>query len=195
VRKEGSVRRIPIVFFLLLVAGGCAATPRKPVWVPAEGAFAAPKSGYSVVLPAGWTRVNREERLLITRDGSSLQFIGVATYKVGTPLQHTKKKCEKGMLPQELADILIDDIASTGNVASVEVLENAPARIGDVEGFRVVCRIRFKGGLDRKCAFYGAMRGDRVFDVYYTAAARHYFDRDLGVFEEVARSFRFMPPP
>ena len=188
------MRRIPIVIFLVLMAAGCASTPPKPVWVPAEGAFTAAKSGYSLVLPAGWTRVNREERLLITRDGSSLQVIGVNMYKVGTPLQHTKKKFEKGMLPQELAGILIDDLASAENIASVEVLENVPARIGDVEGCRVVCRIRFKGGLDRKCAFYGAMRGDAVFDVYYTAAARHYFDRDLGVFEEMTRSFRFLPP-
>ena len=188
------MRRIPIGLMLVLTAAGCATTPPKPVWVPAEGTFTAPKSGYSLVLPAGWTRVNQEERLAITRDGSSLQVIGVNMYKVGTPLQYTKKKCEKGMLPQELAAILIDDLASAENVASVDVLENAPARIGDVEGFRVVCRLRFKGGLDRKCAFYGAMRGDLVFDVYFTAAARHYFDRDLGVFEEMARSFRFLPP-
>lgn len=187
------MRRISIVFSILLLAAGCASTP-KPAWVPAEGTFTAAKSGYSLVLPAGWTRVNQEERLAITRDGSSLQVIGVNMYKVGMPMQHTKKKFEKGMLPQEIAGILIDDLASTQNVASVEVLENVPARIGEMEGFRVVCRIRFNGGLDRKCAFYGAMRGDQVFDVYYTAAARHYFDRDLRVFEEMARSFRFLPP-
>lgn len=187
------MRRIPIVFFLLLTAGGCATAP-KPVWVPAEGTFTAAKSGFSLDLPAGWTRVNQEERLMITRDGSSLQFIGVALYKIGVPLKYTKKKFEKGMLPQEVAGILIDDLATAENIASVEVLENAPARIGDVEGFRVVCRIRLKNGSDRKCAFYGAMRDDQVYDLYYNAAARHYFDRDLGVFEEVARSFRFLPP-
>lgn len=186
------MRRRSIVFSILLLAAGCASTP-KPVWVPAEGPYTAAKAGYSLVLPAGWTRVNTEERLAITRDGSSLQVIGVNVYKVGTPLQHTKKKFEKGMLPQELAGILIDDLASAQNVASVEVLENVPARIGDVDGFRVACRIRFKSGFDRKWAFYGAFRGDRVFDLFYSAAARHYFDRDLGVFEEVARSFRFLP--
>lgn len=188
------MRRIPIVFILALMAGGCASAPPKPVWVPAEGAFTAANSGFSLDLPAGWTRVNLEERLMITRDGSSLQFIGVALYKIGVPLKHTKKKFEKGMLPQEIAGILIDDLASAENIASVEVLENVPARIGDLEGFRVVCRIRIKGGMDRKCAFYGTMRGDQVYDLYYNAAARHYFDRDLGVFEEVARSFRFLPP-
>ena len=188
------MRRIPIVIFLVLVAGGCASSPPKPVWVPAEGTFTAEKSGYSVVLPSGWTRVNVEERLMITRDGSSLQFIGVALYKVGVPLKHTKKKFEKGMLPQEVAGILIDDLASAENIASVDVLENVPVRIGDVEGFRVVCRLRIKGGMDRKCAFYGTMRDDQVYDLYYNAAARHYFDRDLGAFEEMARSFRFLPP-
>ena len=188
------MRRIPVVIFLVLLAAGCAAPPPKPVWVPAEGTFNAKKSGFSLVLPAGWTRVNQEERLMITRDGTSLQFIGVALYKIGVPLKHTKKIFEKEMLPQELAGILIDDLSSAGNIASVEVLENVPARLGDVEGFRVVCRIRFKDGMNRKCAFYGAMRGDQVYDVYFNAAARHYFDRDLGIFEEVARSFRFLPP-
>lgn len=190
------MRRLLPAALLCLLWAGCASAPPKPAWVPADGTYKAEKSGFTVDLPAGWTRLNRENGLLLTRDGLQLQVIGAARYKVGeaSPLKNTKKRFEKGMLPQEIAGVLIDDLASGNGVVSCEVLENVPARLGGIEGFRVVCRLRLKDGMERKCAFYGGLRGDWVYDVYYTAAARHYFARDLETFEKVARSLRFQGP-
>ena len=139
------VKRLLPLVLLLLLAGGCA-TARRPVWVPAQGAYSADAAGLSAELPAGWTRLNSDNTLLLTRDGLSLQGLGAARYKVGEPLKHAKKTFDKGMLPQEVAGILIDELTSLEDVTSSEVLENVPARLGGVEGFRVVFLIRLKLG-------------------------------------------------
>jgi len=179
----------PALLALLII--GCA-TPPKPVWVAAEATYKGEKIPYTVDLPQGWMRLNVDNQAMVTRDGTALQVIAVRRAKVGEPLAYTKKKFEKGMLPQELAGILIDGWSAADAVASSEILENAPAKLGGVDGFRLVVRIRLKTGLERKWACYGAMIGDWVYTVAYNAAARHYYEKDLETFEKTVRSFRIL---
>lgn len=176
---------------LVLLAVGCATAP-KPVWVDAEATYTREKSPYSVDLPPGWMRLNVEDRIVVTRDGTSLQVIAVRRTKVGEPLPNTKKKYEKGMLPQEMAGILIDTMSTMESVASSDVLDNAPVKFGGVDGFRLLMRFRLKNGLEKRWACYGAMIGDWVYTISYNAAARHYYEKDLETFEKTARSFRVL---
>jgi len=188
------MNRILLTAVLVLVAAGCATAPPKPVWVPAEATYSAEKGNYAVELPTGWMRLNTEDGVRITRDGFPLQTIGVNRYKVGESLKHTKKKFEKGMLPQELSAVLIDDLTLIEGVASSDVVENVPAQFAGIDGFRLVLRLHFKNGEERKYALYGGMSDDWVFGVYYVAPSRHYFGRDLETFEGVVRSFRLLKP-
>jgi hypothetical protein len=139
-------------------------------------------------------RYNAEDRVRITRDGFLLQTIGVDQYRLDESLKHTKRKFEKGMLPQEVSAVLIDDITLIEEVASSDVLENVPAQFAGIDGFRVVLLLHFKNGEERKCALYGGMSGDRVFELFYSAPPRFYFGRDLETFEGVVRSFRLVNP-
>ena len=186
--------RILLASFLVLLGAGCATAPPKPVWVPAEATYSAEKGNYAVELPAGWMRLNTEDGMRITRDGFPLQIIGVNRYKVGEPLKHTKKKLEKGMLPQEVSAVLIDDLTLIEGVASSDVVENIPTQFAGIDGFRVVLRLHFKNGEERKYALYGGLSGEWVFGIYYVAPSRHYFGRDLETFERVVRSFRLLQP-
>lgn len=188
------MRRLLPTGFLILLAAGCATAPPKPVWVAAEATFRVEKGNYAVELPTGWMRWNQEERVTITRDGFSLQIIGVDRHEVGKPLKHAKKRIEREMLPQEISGILIDDRTVMEDVASSEVLENVPAQLGGIDGFRFVLQLRLKNGEVRKFAMCGCRNGDWVYAVTYTAPARYYFQRDLPVFEGVSRSFRFLSP-
>jgi hypothetical protein len=191
VRKETCLKRSFAPALLALLVIGCA-TPPKPVWVAAEETYKGEKSPYSVDLPPGWMRLNVEDRIVVTRDGTPLQMISVRRAKVGEPLAYSKKKFEKGMLPQEMAGILIDAMSTMEGVAFSEIQENTPAKFGGVDGFRLVLRFRLKNGLEKKWACYGAMSGDWVYTVAYTAVARHYYERDLDTFEKTARSFRIL---
>lgn len=188
--EKTPMKRILGSAFLVLLAAGCATAPPKPVWVPAEAAYTAEKGNYTVELPAGWMRLNTEDRVRITRDGFPLQTIGVDRYRVGEPLKHTRKKFEKGMLPLEVCAVLIDELTLIEEVASSDVMENVPVQVAGMDGFRVLLRLQFKNGEERKVAFYGGMSGDWVFQLFYAAPSRHYFRRDLETFEAVVRSFR-----
>jgi hypothetical protein len=192
--EESAMKRILATVFLFLLAAGCASVPPKPVWVPAEATYNEEKANYAVELPTGWMRLNTEDAVRITRDGFPLQAIGVDRYKVGESLKQTKKKFEKGMLPQEVSAILIDDITLVEGLASSDVIENVPAQFAGIDGFRVVLLLHFKNGEERKYAMYGGMSGDWVFEIYYTAPPRHYFGRDMETFEGVVRSFRLLKP-
>jgi hypothetical protein len=163
--KEGAMKRILSIAFLFLLAAGCATVPPKPVWVLAEATYNTEKGNYAVELPTGWMRLNTEEGVRITRDGFPLQTIGVDRYKVGESLKQTKKKFEKGMLPQEVSSVLIDDLTLIEGLVSSEVIENVPTQFAGIEGFRVVLRLHFKNGEERKYALYGGMSGDYVFEI------------------------------
>ncbi len=188
------MKRLLRIAILVLLAASCATTPPKPVWVPAEATYKAVNGNYSVDLPKGWMRLNTDEGVKITRDGFLLQSIGVDRYKVGESLKHTKKKFEKGMLPQEVSAVLIDDLTLIEGVGSSDVVENVPVQFGGIDGFRVILHLHLKNGEERKYALYGGMSGDWVFELYYVASPRYYFARDLETFEEVVRSFRLLNP-
>ncbi|MEJ2725910.1 MAG: hypothetical protein P8175_14965 [Deltaproteobacteria bacterium] len=188
------MKRILAAVFVILLAAGCATAPPKPVWVAAESTYTAGKLNFAVDLPAGWMRLNTEDGVRITRDGFSLQVIGVDRYKVGDSLKNTKKKFEKGMLPQEVSAILIDNMTLAEGVASSDVMENVPKQFAGIDGFRVLLRLHLKNGEERRYAFYGGMSEDWVFEIYYSAPRRYYFERDLETFEGVARSFRLIKP-
>ena len=94
------------------------------------------------------------------------------------------------MTPQELAELVIDDIRASEALTEARVLENAPAPVGGRKGFRVLATFRDARGLARKIAIYGLLDEKRFYRLFYVAPERHYFARDLPVFEELVRSFR-----
>ena len=49
-----------------LLAGGCVTLP----WQPTAGLYSSPAENFAVELPQGWMRLNSNEDLLITRDGT-----------------------------------------------------------------------------------------------------------------------------
>ena len=70
-------------------------------------------------LPDGWMRWNTRDYFLITRDGVDLQYIMVEKINVKDTLKHTKKKFRKGMLPSEAAEVILDNIASSGTCTAL----------------------------------------------------------------------------
>jgi hypothetical protein len=172
----------------LLVMAGCVTLP----WVPAEARYTPRGKDYSVELPQGWMRFNMDgdDDVLVTRDGERLQAILIERLKVDKELRHTKKKLTRGMMPQEVAEVILDNFASDRRYASFEVQENRPAAIGGQPGFRAVFTRKTKGdALKVKTVFCGFMKGDVLYGFQYTAPERHYFGKDIKSFEKVLQSF------
>jgi hypothetical protein len=174
----------------LLTALAAACATSGPRWVPADAAFTPASGRYTVQLPRGWMRLEHEESVVSSRDGVFLQRIDVLLEQTGKPLGATKKAIAKGMLPQEVAEVVQDAIASAPGMQGMTVLENTPASLDGRPGFKLVVGYKDRDGLKMRAVVYGALAGDSVYQLTYRAPARYYFDRDLQTFEQVRSTFK-----
>jgi hypothetical protein len=179
-----------LVLGLGLLLGGCVTLP----WQPTAGAYTSEKENFVVELPSGWMRLNAEENLLVTRDGLLLQHVSVEHAVVDKPLKNTKKTLTRGMQPQAVAEVIIDNFMSSERMLDVKVLENRPVQVAQQRGFRLVYTHRDKNGLRFKSVLHGFLAGDVFYAIRYTAAERHYFGKDLPTYEQMLASFRLIRP-
>ena len=179
-----------LVLGLGLLVGGCVSLP----WQPTAGLYSSPAENFALELPQGWMRLNSNEDLLITRDGVLLQHVSVERAAVDRPLKSTKKTLTRGMQPQAIAEVIIDNFMSSERMLDVKVVENRPVQVAQYRGFRLVYTHRDKNGLRFKSVLHGFLAGDVFYAIRYTAAERYYFAKDLPTFEQVLASFRLIRP-
>ena len=158
-------------------------------WMRGTGLYESPKHSFTLDIPQKWMRLNIDKYLLISRDGPFLQYVLVQERHIDQPFRHTKKRFQRGMLPQEAAEVILDEISSDQSVFNFSVIENIPATINRYEGFRIVFKYRNKDGLGFKTIYYGVIMGERFYSIRYNAAERYYFEKDLKTFERVLNSF------
>ena len=135
-------------------------------------------------------RLDTDDYLLMSEDGPFLQYVMIQGRPLDRSFRHTRKKFREAMLPEEAAEVLIDEIGSDPSVLNFEIVENIPATISGLEGFRLVFKYRTRDGLKLKTLYYGLLAGDRFYGIRYTAAERYYFTKDLRTFGKILGSFR-----
>ncbi len=173
-----------IIIFMLAI--GCAP------WAQVGGLYKTESYSYSVDLPQGWMRWSKGNDLLITRDGVLLQNIQIIRLNTEEPLKHTKKKFSKEMLPQEVAEVILDNIASNQGVLNFELIENGPIKISGVSGFKAIYTYKNKDGLKIKSVYCGLTADKWFYGINYNAPQRYYFDKDVKTFEKVLESFKLL---
>lgn len=176
------MKKILLLIIAMFLFNGCAP------WIRTGGPFNASEENMAMDLPDGWMRWNTEDYFLITRDGVKLQYVLAEKISVLDKLNHTKKKFRKGMLPQEAAEVIMDNIASGDKVHDFKIEGNKPAKIDGKPGFRAVYTYKTDDGLKIKGVIYGLMLGEWYYGIKYAAPQRYYFDRDLKTFERVVTS-------
>lgn len=159
-------------------------------WTRVGGLYKSDSHNYAADLPQGWMQWNKGENLLITRDGALLQNIQILRLSIEKPLKYTKKKFSRGMLPQEVAETIFDDLATSQDILNLNLLENSPAKIGGFDGFKIVYTYKTKDNLKMKSIYCGFMLGDWLYGINYNAAQRYYFDKDVQTFQAVLKSFK-----
>ncbi len=150
-----------------------------------------PGSDFSIEIPAGWWKPARINQYLITRDGAFKQYVLIQQRPVSRPFRHTKKTIKPGMLPQEAAGIIIDEIASDRNVLNFKVLQNAPAIIDGNAGFKLLFTYGSKKGSAYQTLYYGFIRGSSFYSLRYNAT-RQYFNKEIDAFKAMVQSFRLL---
>lgn len=177
-----------ILFVMVVLLVGCATWK----WTRVGGFHSSDSESYSVELPDGWMQAPSGDYLLITKDGVALQNIVIEKRGVDADLANTKKKLKKDMLPQEAAEVILDGVSSNPANLNFELLENHPATISGLPGFKAVLAYKTKGGLKIKAVYYGVLAGESFYGLYYRAAQRYYFDKDAETFEKVVQSFKLV---
>lgn len=177
------MKRLLLLLLSLLFIPACAP------WMQGRGLYESPKHSFTLDIPQKWMRLNTDKHLLISRDGPFLQYVLVQERHIDQPFRHTKKRFQRGMLPQEAAEVILDEISSDQSVFNFSVIENIPATINRYEGFKIVFKYRNKDGLGFKTIYYGVIMGERFYSIRYNAAERYYFEKDLQTFEGMLNTF------
>jgi hypothetical protein len=176
---------MPLLICLILVFG-CASVAKN------RSLEKLPDSNFSVEIPDGWWKPEYIDRYLITKDGPFLQYVLIQQRPTSKPFKHTQKKIKSGMLPQEAAGIIIDELASDRYLANFSVIENAPAVIDGHDGFKILFSYQDNKGAKFKTLYYGFISGDLFYNLRYCAALQHYFDKDIATFEQIILSFKLI---
>jgi hypothetical protein len=151
-----------------------------------------PDSDFSVKIPQGWWKPEYTNKYLITRDGPYLQYVLIQKRPQARAFRNTKKKISSGMLPQEAAGIVIDELASDRYLMNFRLIENAPAAVDGHDGFKLLFTYKDKKGSEFKTLYYGFISRDSFYNLRYCAAMRHYFEKDIGDFEQIINSFKLV---
>ena len=178
------------LIFLLFAVSGCAP------WVHVEGPYRMDAQGFEVNPPTGWRQATFvRDSLLLTRDGVSLQYIGIERLGVGQDLKHAKQKFAKMMSPQDVAEVELDEVRSNQRTRNFELVENTPFQVAGLPGFKLAYTFKAMNGLTLKRVHYGVLVRDGIYRIQYQAPARYYFEKDLATFERIRESFKLTDKP
>lgn len=169
--------------FIVLVAllTGCIAG-----WHQTGGSYTG--AGYTLDLPQGWMATDNPKNLYISKDGPPLQKIYLYAGDITEMGKGAKKTLKKGMLPQEVAEFLLDVFRADKSLGQFTVIENAPAKLAGRDGFRLVNTYKSNAVRYREI-YYGLLEGNTFYGISYNAPVRYYFDKDAAAFEAIVKSF------
>ena len=174
-----------LLIFLLFI-------PACAPWIKTGGSYESLTHNFYVNIPQGWMMLDTDQYLLVSGDGPFLQYVLIQDRPLDRPFRNTKKKFNRRMLPQEAADVVIDEITSDQSVLNFEIIENAPTRINGHDGFRMVFTYKNRDGLKLKTIYHGFLAGESFYNIRYTAVNRYYFAKDIEAFRDVVESFRLI---
>jgi hypothetical protein len=153
-----------------------------------------PGRGYSVQFPAGW-KFNRlwfSDETGATRDGPELQAIFVDYRAHKNAFKALKKDSAPDMMPQEMAESLVADMAKERGLENVQILANEPAVVSGKPGFSL--RFEYlmpihRGAVRVREIIAGAAGRSGLYLVGYRAPVLYYYDRDVDKFAGALKSF------
>ena len=75
-------------------------------------------------------------------------------------------------------------------VLHFNLIENTPVQISGRSGFKLMYTLKNRDGLKIKSIYYGFLYDEGFYAIRYSAAQRHYFDKDLQNFQNLFASFQ-----
>ena len=145
---------------------------------------------YTVNIPEGWRKIDNNRYLIVTKDNPFQQYILVQNRPIGKSFRHTQKKMSSTMLPEEAAQIIIDELISDENLLNLKLLNNTPENINGFDGFKILYTYQDSEGHTFKTLYYGFIKEDTFFNLRFTAGDRFHFKQDIEAFRFMLKSFK-----
>lgn len=184
--------QVKACLLLATLITGCATAP---TWEQSVGSeYSDPEAGYAITLPSGWAwiKYNDKSPLLATHDGPDLQAIRVFYREHDKAFPAIDEKSSPDMMPREAAELFVADLRRERGVGTIDVVDNIPADIGGVSGFRLELAWRSEGGLRYRAIAYGCVTSRGLYVISYNAPVLHYYEKNVGPFESSVHTFRFL---
>lgn len=181
-----------IIVGIIALVSACVTPPK---WEEAAGnEYTDGEAGYAITLPSGWAwiKYNDKAPLLSSHDGPDLQAIRVYFRKPDKAFPAIEQKSSPDMMPRELAELFVADLRKERGVGTIDMMENTPAELGGVPGFRVELAWRSESGVRYHAIAYGCATERGLYVMTYNAPVLHYYEKSAGLFEQSVQTFRFL---
>jgi hypothetical protein len=186
---------------LVLLAGMAVVAPAMAWKIVMEGKpYTHKASGYTIQYPAGWRYETMGDGILATRDGPCMQkmYVDFRTHKNAFIVLGQDATPE--MMPQELAEKIVEEMQADGSLQNMQVLSNEPTTLAGRPAFRV--HVSFRTSVDAGSVRYesivvGASSPQGIFLVGYSGAVLNYFARDVETYDKTLATFAIaeLKPP
>lgn len=172
--------------------------------IEARMPVAVAKSGLTVTPPEAWNKIpygagKRSESW--TLDGLNLNELEFfADIENGKPLVREIDKRDRplprfnaGMLAPDIVALYETTLRTVSQTASYTTDSVEPATFAGAPGVRFTFSYTLQDEVKRRGEAVGAVIGGKLYLAVFTAAATHYFPRDVAQFREIAASARVLP--
>ena len=188
-----------LTVILVLCLSGC--IPRQAKYAPTGAHEILSTDQIEAEWPLEWMtfrpaekdeEANKEGTLLVlSQDGFALHTIQLTKRPIEPEFKHTQKKLSAGMLPQEVAEVVLDNVRANPDIVDLHVVENGPAVLIGTQGFKLNFTYRVKSGLLRQTAIYGCLDRGMLVTISLDAPKQHYFQHHLPALEKAKDSLRW----
>jgi hypothetical protein len=143
---------------------------------------------FVVQVPEKWKKLNVSDCSMYSKEGPFEQYIFIQQRHVSQEFPHAKKTLSPRMRPNEVSDLLLQEIASDPGVLDLRVLEKRPAKVNSYDGFKAVFTYRIKEGYHFKTVIYGFLLGEWFYGIRYNADVNKFTDEDVKTFERMVKT-------
>lgn len=179
------VRAALFLFLLLGTNTGCA------TFAPVGRQFHKRAIGLTIPLPQGWLRHTRSgSAFIMTREGMQLNTISILVTKVGAKLPGTERTYQKGMLPNEIAELALGLIENLDETKNFDIDKIEYCQFLGRDAFKASASFTDPLGLRKRLLSFGTIVGERVCELRYIASESVYFAQHLDEFMVMVNSAR-----
>jgi hypothetical protein len=175
-----------VMIFIMAAVGVSSADS----WELAEGRQHSLAGKYEVMCPAGWVMFKKGPRLVLTKHGTSIEVINIDRQSVSEPLSLTRRMLKPGMLPHQIADIIVSELSLSPGISQVALTVLAPATIDSIDGVRLEVSYTSAPAITHKAIIYAFICGEWYYEIIFSAAARCCYEPNMEIFMDVVNSFK-----